>query len=49
MESEGIDLLVMGAHGHTFMGDVLFGSTVTPVRHRVRIPVLVVRHESEPS
>jgi len=43
VEREKIDLLVMGAHGHGPLGDILFGSTVTPVRHRVGIPVLVVR------
>ncbi|HEX4825288.1 MAG TPA: Nramp family divalent metal transporter [Candidatus Polarisedimenticolaceae bacterium] len=43
VEREKIDLLVMGAHGHGPLGDILFGSTVTPVRHRVSIPVLVVR------
>ncbi len=42
-EKEKVDLMVMGAHGHKLLGDVLFGSTVNPLRHRVRIPVLVVR------
>jgi manganese transport protein len=42
-----IDLLVMGAHGHGPLADLLFGSTVSPVRHRVRIPVFVVRVEDE--
>jgi manganese transport protein len=45
VERERIDLLVMGAHGHGPFGDILFGSTVDPVRHRVRIPVFVVRSE----
>jgi manganese transport protein len=45
VERENIDLLVMGAHGHGPFGDILFGSTVSPVRHRVRIPVFVVRSE----
>jgi len=43
VEEERLDLLVMGAHGHSGLGDVLHGSTVDPVRHRVRIPVFVVR------
>ena len=42
-EKEEVDLMVMGAHGHKLLGDVLFGSTVNPLRHRVRTPVLVVR------
>jgi len=45
VEEEGVDLMVMGAHGHRILGDLLFGSTVNPLRHRVKIPVLVVREE----
>lgn len=37
------DLLVMGAHGHHWMKDFIFGTTVNTVRHRVNIPVLIVR------
>lgn len=37
------DLLVMGAHGHRGLKDVLFGATVDAVRHRVKVPVLIVR------
>jgi manganese transport protein len=39
----GADLLVMGAHGHKGYKDFLFGTTVDAVRHRVNIPVLIVR------
>jgi manganese transport protein len=37
------DLLVMGAHGHKWMKDLILGATVDTVRHRVKIPVLIVR------
>jgi manganese transport protein len=37
------DLLVMGAHGHNFFKDLVFGTTVDTVRHRLMIPVLIVR------
>ena len=37
------DLLIMGAHGHRGFKDLLFGTTVDAVRHRVKIPVLIVR------
>ncbi|MBS1680475.1 MAG: Nramp family divalent metal transporter [Bacteroidetes bacterium] len=37
------DLLVMGAHGHNWVKDLVFGTTVDIVRHRVNIPVLIVR------
>jgi manganese transport protein len=40
-EYEG-DLLVMGAHQHRGIIDYLFGETIESVRHRVKIPVLVV-------
>lgn len=36
------DLLVLGGHGHTGFKDLLFGTTVDSVRHKVNIPVLIV-------
>ena len=41
--SHKVDMLVMGSHGHRLIGDLLWGQTVDPVRHQVKIPVLVVR------
>ncbi len=43
VSSHGVDLLVMGSHGHRMLGDILLGQTVDPLRHRVEIPVFVVR------
>lgn len=40
--SHRVDMLVMGSHGHRLIGDLLWGETVAPVRHRVHIPILVV-------
>ncbi len=37
------DLIVMGAHGHGGLQDLIFGNTINPVRHRLKIPILVVR------
>ena len=37
------DLVVMGAHGHGGLKDLIFGNTINPVRHRLNIPILVVR------
>lgn len=37
------DLLVMGAHGHRMLKDLIFGTTVEAVRHSLKIPVLIVR------
>ncbi|MBL7851014.1 MAG: universal stress protein, partial [Cyclobacteriaceae bacterium] len=39
------DLLVMGAHGHRFLKDLVFGTTLGVVRHRVKIPILIVRND----
>ncbi len=41
------ELLVMGAHGHELLKDILLGTTVDTVRHRIRIPVLIVRDENK--
>lgn len=38
-----VDILVMGAHGHKGLKDILFGSTVDHVRHNVKVPVLIVK------
>ncbi len=42
-EENKLELLVMGAHGHKGLQDLIFGTTVDAVRHKVTIPVLVVR------
>lgn len=39
----GIDLLVMGGHGHRGIKDIFFGASISNVRHALSIPVLVVR------
>jgi manganese transport protein len=38
-----IDLLIMGAHGHRGLKDLLFGASISEVRHSLKIPVLVVQ------
>ncbi len=37
------DLIIMGAHGHRRLKDLIFGNTINPVRHELRIPLLIVR------
>lgn len=37
------DLLVMGAHGHRALKDMILGTTLDAVRHNVKVPVLIVR------
>jgi manganese transport protein len=37
------DLVVMGAHGHRGLKDIVFGTTINAVRHKLKMPLLVVR------
>jgi manganese transport protein len=37
------DVLVMGTHGHTGLNDLLFGTTVDNVRHKIKIPLFVIK------
>jgi manganese transport protein len=37
------DLVIMGAHGHGGLKDLIFGNTINPVRHDLDIPMLIVR------
>ena len=40
--SSGCDLIAMATHGHKAVGDVIYGSTISKVRHNTTIPLLVV-------
>jgi nucleotide-binding universal stress UspA family protein len=42
-ESGHCDLIAMAGHGHRLFGDLFHGSTITEVRHKTSIPILVVR------
>ncbi|MCO5352418.1 MAG: universal stress protein [Bryobacteraceae bacterium] len=42
------DLLVMGAHGHRGIKDLVYGATINEVRHALDAPVLVVRETRHP-
>jgi manganese transport protein len=37
------DLVIMGAHGHGGLKDLIFGTTINPVRHKLDAPMLIVR------
>ena len=37
------DLLIMGTHGHTGFKDLIFGTTVDNVRHKIAIPLFIVK------
>ena len=42
-EERQADLLAMSTHGHRFLNDLVRGTTVSKVRHLVKIPVLLLR------
>jgi universal stress protein A len=42
-EERDVDLIAMSTHGHRFLNDLLRGTTVSKVRHLVKIPVLLLR------
>jgi manganese transport protein len=42
INSEGANLLVMGAHRHSGVKDWLYGETIEQVRHKLNIPLLLV-------
>ena len=40
---KGCDLVAMSTHGHGFLGDLFLGSASRRVRHRISVPVLLLR------
>jgi nucleotide-binding universal stress UspA family protein len=38
-----VDLIAMSTHGHRFLNDLIRGTTVSRVRHEVKVPVLLLR------
>jgi manganese transport protein len=36
------DLLIIGAHGHKGIKDLIYGTTIDSVRHQLKIPVLII-------
>ena len=41
--AEQCDLIALAGHGHRLFGDIFHGSTITEVRHKTTIPLLIVR------
>ncbi len=42
VNTEPFDLLVMGRHGHAMLKDIIFGTTIDRVRHKVNVPLFIV-------
>ncbi len=43
VNQQNCDLVIMGAHGHKGIKDIIFGSTADEVRHNVNVPVMIVK------
>ncbi|MFZ1683051.1 MAG: universal stress protein [Candidatus Zixiibacteriota bacterium] len=43
VERDGVDLIAMSVHGHRFLQDLILGSVSSAIKHRARVPVLLVR------
>jgi manganese transport protein len=41
-KKEKLELLIAGSHGHKFISDIIYGSTIEGVRHGVQLPVLAI-------
>ena len=42
IEEKNYDLVAMATHGHTFIGDILFGSVSRTLKHRISTPLLLI-------
>ncbi len=42
VELNNCDMLVMGTHGHKTLKDLLLGTTVESVRHKITVPLVIV-------
>jgi len=40
---EGCDLIAMTTHGHRLLEDLIYGTTITRVRHESEVPIFLVK------
>jgi len=43
IETNGYDLVAMATHGHSLIGDILFGSVSRSLKHKISIPLLLIK------
>jgi len=43
IEGKDYDLVAMATHGHSFIGDILFGSVSRTLKHKIDIPLLLIK------
>lgn len=44
-DSEHCDLIAMTTHGHRLISDLIYGTTITKVRHESNVPLFLVKAE----
>lgn len=49
IEGADYDLVAMATHGHTLIGDILFGSVSQTLKHRISTPLLLINPSCEAS
>lgn len=42
IEKDDYDLVAMATHGHSFLGDILYGSVSNTLKHKISIPLLLI-------
>lgn len=42
IDEKDYDLVAMATHGHSFFGDLLFGSVSRTVKHKISVPLLLI-------
>jgi universal stress protein A len=45
IKAKDYDLVAMATHGHRLMGDMLFGSVSRSLKHRISIPLLLLKSD----
>lgn len=48
VEGEDYDLVAMATHGHAFLGDLLFGSVSKKLKHKIDVPLLLIKADRPP-
>lgn len=42
IEENDYNLVAMATHGHSFIGDILFGSVSRTLKHKIKLPLLLI-------
>lgn len=41
-DEDRVDAIAVASHGHRLVGDIFYGSTIEAVRHKAKVPIVVV-------